>query len=253
MSRIISFFNQKGGVAKTTTAINTAGILAKKGIKVLVIDLDAQASATLGLGLNPANVETTLDVVMLNSRDNNVEDLVYSINDFLHVIPSNISFSIAETKLSTSRRREDKLKNALEPVIDDYDFILIDCPPNYGLVAINALSASGEVVIPCATDYYSLAGLNLVLDSISDIQYEVNPKLDIAGILLTRFVSNTVQAREIAGLVRKQYEGKIRVFDSTIRETVKIKEAPATSETIIDYAPNHAVAQDYINFVEELL
>ena len=253
MTTVIAFSNQKGGTGKTTSVMNTAGALAEMGKKVLLIDLDPQASLTLGFGIALAQVEQTLHDALLEPRKHNIDEFIYQIRDQIDLIPTNISLANAELSLVNVRRREDRLKNLLRPVVDEYDLILIDCSPSLGLLVVNALSAANGVVIPMAADYFSLAGVRLVLNSISDIRYDVNQRLKIYGVLPTRYKANTNIAREAVENVRESLSGSIHVFDTVIRETVRLTEAPAQGRMITEYSSKHYSAEEYRAFAVELL
>lgn len=253
MTKVIAFANQKGGTGKTTSTMNAGGALAEMGYDVLLIDIDPQASLTLGFGIPLAKVEQTLHEALLNPRELTLDDLIVQVRDKIDLVPTNISLADAELDLVSARRREDRLRRLIEPVKEDYDFILLDCSPSLSLLVVNALSAADGVVIPMSTDYYSLAGVRLLLNSIDEIQYEVNPKLKIYGVLPTRFRANTNIAREALESVRQALAGKIHVFDTVIRETVRLTEAPAQNKTITEYSSEHGSAEDYRQFARELL
>jgi chromosome partitioning protein len=253
MTKVIAFANQKGGTGKTTTAMNTAGALSEMGHDILLIDIDPQASLSLGFGVSLSTLTRTLHEALMNPRELPLDDLIIKVRDKIDLVPTNISLADAELDLVSARRREDRLRRLIEPVKEDYDFVLMDCSPSLSLLVVNALSAADGVVIPMSTDYYSLAGVRLLLNSIDEIQYEVNPRLKVYGVLPTRFRVNTNIAREALESVRKTLAGKVHVFETVIRETVRLTEAPAHSKTITEYSPEHGSAEDYRQFARELL
>lgn len=252
MSKTISFFNHKGGVAKSTSTMATASILATMGYKVLIIDNDPQGSTSVGLGYGANTVEKTLYDVFA-SKSERAEDLIVSVRQNVDLIPTNLSYGKAEIFLMGAKLREYKLKRAIKPFREDYDFILIDCSPYLGQLGINALAMSNGVVIPVETDYLSMASLPLTFETIEDVQYDLNSKLKVLGILFTKFDKRTVQAKEVIDTVTDTYKESNPIFSSVIRYTVKVKESPSASESVDTYAPDHPVTEDYKKFVNELL
>ena len=251
MAHTIAFANQKGGTAKTTTVANLAGVLNESGKRVLLVDVDPQASLTIGFGVNvPALGQSVYDVI---AADLPLADVLVSIRPNVDLAPTNINLSVAELQLVGEMRREDRLKQALAPVQDHYDFILIDCPPSLGLLTLNALSAADSVLIPMSCDYYALVGVRLLLDTLRRVQERLNPDLRILGVLPTRYDARTLHSREVLQEVHDKLQGQVRVFDTVIRETVRFKEAPIQGQTITEYMSDHPAAQDFRSFTEEFL
>lgn len=251
MAQTIAFANQKGGTAKTTTVANLAGALNEMGKKVLLVDLDPQASLTIGFGVDvSAMPQTVYDVI---ADDTPMAEILTPIRENVDLAPTNINLSVAELQLVSEMRREDRLKQALAPLQADYDFILIDCPPSLGLLTLNALSAADRVLIPMSCDYYALVGVRLLLDTLRRVQERLNPDLKILGVLPTRYDARTLHSREVLEEVRDKLSGQVHVFDAVIRETVRFKEAPIQGQTITEYMSEHIAAQDIRNFTQEFL
>lgn len=251
MGKTIAFSNQKGGTGKTTTVINTAGALTELGKKVLVVDADPQGNATLGLGVNNHDLDATLYDVMVNGHP--LVEIIKSVGEGLDLAPTNITLSLAEGDLINEYRREDRLRNAIEPVKKRYDYIFIDCPPALGMLTVNALSAADSVIIPMETSFYSLVGLTQLIETIDKITSAINPDLHIEGILPTRFVGRTNQAREVLDEVKTKLGGHIKVFDSIIRELVVFREAPVSGLPVTQYNPRHEGTNEFRAFAKELV
>jgi chromosome partitioning protein len=251
MPHTISFSNQKGGTAKTTSVINLAGTLAEMGKKILVVDVDPQGSLSIGFSVRIPIEEPTTYEVMVDGLP--LQSIIQPVRENIDLAPTNINLSVAELQLVGKIRREDKLKNAIASVKDNYDFVLIDCPPSLGLLTINALAAADKVLIPMSCDYYSMIGVRLLLDTIRRIQSELNPQLKILGVLPTRFDARTAHAREVLDETRETLGQHIKVFETVIRETVRIKEAPIEGKTITEYMSNHPGAQDYRDLAKEVI
>jgi chromosome partitioning protein len=251
MSRIVAFANQKGGTAKTTTVANLAGVLNEQGARVLLVDLDPQASLTIGFGVDVAALPQTIYDVM--TGDTPLADVIVPLRDHVDLVPTNINLSVAELQLVSEMRREDRLKDALAPVGANYDYILIDCPPSLGLLTLNALAAARYALIPMSCDYYALVGVRLLLDTLRRVQDRLNPDLQILGVLPTRYDVRTLHAREVLAEVRDKLNGHVTVFDTVIRETVRFKEAPIQGQTITEYMSDHPAAADFRAFTQEFL
>lgn len=251
MGYTIAFSNQKGGTGKTTTVINTAGALSEMGKKVLVVDMDPQASLTVGFGVDTESLDETMYDVLLEGFP--IANLIRPIRDNVDIAPTNITLSAADINLNNQYRREDRLLNALERVEDDYDIILVDCPPSLGILTINALSAADGIVIPMSCAFYSLVGIKLLFGTLDSIKEQINPDLEVLGVLPTMYDRRTKHATEVLELVRQQLEGNFHVFNTVVRMTVRIQEAPVAGQTITEYSPKHPGAQDYRDFAEELI
>jgi chromosome partitioning protein len=241
LPRVIAIANQKGGVGKTTTAVNVGAALADLGFRVLVIDLDPQGNATTGLGLSHRNVEGSVYDVIMN--DTAVEDCVEptSVRN-LFVVPATIDLAGAEIELVPAFSRELKLRRALDAVRDDYDFVLIDCPPSLGLLTVNGLAAADDVIVPIQCEYYALEGLGQLLRNVSLVKTNLNPSLDVRGIVLTMFDARTKLAEQVEAEVRAHFGRK--VYRTVVPRTVRISEAPSFGQpvTVFDATSRGAVA-----------
>lgn len=251
MAYTIAFANQKGGTAKTTTVANLAGALNEAGKRVLLVDIDPQASLTIGFGVDISALPATIYDVLI--EDTPLRDVIVPLRDNVDLAPTNINLSVAELQLVGEMRREDRLRQALAPIQHQYDFILVDCPPSLGLLTLNALAAAGYVLIPMSCDYYALVGVRLLLDTLGRVQQRLNPDLKILGVLPTRYDVRTLHAREVLEEVRTKLDGRVKVFDTVVRETVRFKEAPIQGQTITEYVADHPAAQDFRNLTQEFL
>ncbi len=248
---MISFANQKGGVGKTTTCINLAGALSHKGKSVLLVDMDYQSNLTLGVGVDPEVIEKGMGEVLL-FRDTSFRDIILksSIPD-ADIAPGTMSLSKVDINIASRRDRHRILHDKLIEVKDKYDYVFIDCPPAFNLLTINALSASDGVLIPVQCYPYSLSGLNTLLEIIEDIRYAYNFDLEIAGIIPTSYDTNTKLSSEVVDELYRRYGGK--VYDTVIKKSVKVAEAPVHRKPIVDYAPWHPVAKAYMELADEFL
>jgi chromosome partitioning protein len=246
---ILAIANQKGGVGKTTTAVNLGASLAELGFRVLVIDLDPQGNATTGLGINPRNLQGSIyDVVMNNAR---VEDCVEPTSlKNLFVVPATIDLAGAEIELVPAFSRELKLRRALEEVRDDYDFTLIDCPPSLGLLTVNGLAAADAVIVPIQCEYYALEGLGQLLRNVALVRTNLNPTLDVRGIVLTMYDARTKLADQVEQEVRNHFGAK--VYRAVVPRTVRLSEAPSFGQPIIVFDPTSRGAIAYRELAKEV-
>ena len=250
MAKVIAIANQKGGSGKTTTTRSLAAALAERQREVLMVDLDPQGSLSEGCHLQLHLLERTTYHVLLGTAK--LADVVVQIDPSQYLAPANIHLAAAELQLVNMNRREDKLRNALRPIRDRYDYVLVDCPPSFGLLTVNALSAADSVLIPMTCDYYTMLGVRLLLDTVRDIQQEVNPELAIEGILATRYDNRTLHARETLDRTREALGGAYRIFNTVVKETVRFKEAPITGQSILTYARSSEGARAYRDLAEEI-
>lgn len=259
MSKIIAIANQKGGVGKTTTAINLGVGLVKKGSKVLLVDLDPQGNATQGLGFDADSLEVTIATVirkMINKDFAFIKDYgILHHDEGIDLMPANIELSVLETELiSLLFGREKMLGTYLNMIKSKYDYIIIDCMPSLNLIAINALVAADEVIIPLHAQYYSVRGLEQLLQTIGSIKSNsLNSKLRITGILYTCVNNQTTAFRDIQNIVKQAYGEDICIFKNYIPRSVRAEEAPSYGKSIYDYDKKGKVAAAYQNFTEEFL
>jgi chromosome partitioning protein len=250
VARVIAIANQKGGSGKTTTTRSLASALAERNRQVLMIDLDPQASLSEGCGLELQNLQLSTYHVLIGSAK--LAEVIVEVEDRVALAPTNIHLSAAELQLVNMNRREDKLRNALRPIRDFFDYILIDCPPSFGLLTVNALSAADSVLIPMTCDYYTLLGVGLLLETVREIQQEVNSDLKVEGILPTRFDGRTIHAREMLQRAQSELGSQYRVFNTVVRESVRFKESPIVGQSILAYARTSDGARTYRSLAEEI-
>ena len=249
LPRVLAVANQKGGVGKTTTSVNLGAALAELGFRVLVIDLDPQGNATTGLGIDARNFELSMyDVLM---RDSSLEDCVEPTSmKNLFVAPATIALAGAEIELVPAFSRELKLKKSIESIIDDFDYVLIDCPPSLGLITVNALAAADEVLVPIQCEYYALEGLSQLMRNVHLVASNLNPKLDISTIVLTMYDARTKLADQVANEVRLHFGAK--VCRSVIPRTVRLSEAPSFGQPITAFDPASRGAIAYRELAKEV-
>lgn len=250
MAKVIAFCNQKGGVGKTTTAINLAAFLALSGKKVLLIDIDPQGNATSGLGIDKHSVKTSTYDILIDDVDPR-SVLINTQVENLFLFPSNLNLTGAEVELVGVLGREHKLKKSLAGLLNDFDFILMDCPPSLGLLTVNALSAANSVIIPIQCEYYALEGLSQLVNTINLVKENINPALEIEGVLLTMADYRTNLTNEVIKEVKKFFGAK--VYDTVIPRNIRLAEAPGFGKPIALYDRNSIAAKKYEDFSNELL
>jgi chromosome partitioning protein len=250
MAKIISVANQKGGVGKTTTAVNLSAALAVLEKKVLLVDCDPQANATSGLGVNPDELENGVYECLMGEID--AEDVIYETDTpNLDLLPTRIDLVGAEVELVNENGREQFLSRVLEPLRGDYDYIIIDCSPSLGLITLNALTASDSVIIPIQSEYFALEGLGKLLNTVRIVQTRLNPKLAIEGLLITMFDNRLRLARQVVEDVRSHF-GQL-VFQTIIFRNTKLAEAPSYGKSIIMHDAASTGAVNYLNLAQEIL
>lgn len=250
MGRIIAIANQKGGVAKTTTAVNLGACLAYNGKKVLIVDVDPQGNATSGLGINRLEVQHCIYDVLINGASLNSVKIETEIPG-LAIIPATIQLAGAEIELVSAVSREVKLKKALEPDKSKYDYLFLDCPPSLGLLTLNALTAADRVLIPIQCEYYALEGLGQLMNTIQLVQKHLNPRLELEGVLLTMFDARTNLSIQVVDEVKTHFKNK--VFSSIIPRNVRLSEAPSHGQPIITYDPRSRGAEVYQELAKEVM
>lgn len=251
MSHVIAVANQKGGVAKTTTVIHIGAALAELEQRVLLVDLDPQGHLAEGFGLVSDQLESEISDVLEGSKT--ISDIIIpAIRYNLDLAPSNIRLSDMELTLVNLRFREYKLKRALEPILGRYDYILLDCPPSLGLLTVNALIAADSVLIPMASEYYSMLGVSLLINTINTIRREANPNLAIQGIIHTHH-KRTIHAREVVQRTKDELGEQIRVFELPINDSTRFAEAAGQGKTVFETAPDIEGAGAYRAIAKEIL
>ncbi|MBC8204891.1 ParA family protein [bacterium] len=250
MSKVIAIANQKGGVGKTTTAVNLSSTLAVAEKKTLLVDMDPQANATSGLGVDSKKLKKSIYDVLINSSPA-TEILMETELKYLTLIPSSIKLVGAEIELVNLDKREYALKNMLFPIRNQYDYVIIDCPPSLGLLTINTLTAADSVLIPIQCEYYALEGLTQLLNTIRLVQKHLNSNLGIEGVLLTMFDPRLNLSKQVMEDVHRFFEG--RVFKTIIHRNVKLSEAPSFGKPVILYDISSRGSENYISLAEEML
>jgi chromosome partitioning protein len=250
-ARVVSMCNQKGGVGKTTTTINLGAALAEYGRKVLLVDFDPQGSLSVGLGLNPHEMDLTIYNLLLQPDVSLADVVVPSGVPGMDLLPSNIDLSAAEVQLVNEVAREQTLQRALAPALAEYDVILIDCQPSLGLLTVNALTASDGVIVPLECEYFALRGVALLKTTIDKVRERLNPRLEIEGVLGTMFDGRTLHGREVMERLVQAWGDT--VFHTVIRRTVKFSDSTVAGEPITTYASSSAGAESYRQLAKEVL
>ncbi len=250
MGKIIAIANQKGGVGKTTTAINLAASLAALEYKTLIVDADPQANSASGIGIDPKSIEVSIYECMVDGVP--VEEAILETDtDYLHLIPSNIDLVGAEIEMIDLENREEKMKVALAPIINRYDYIIIDCSPSLGLITINAMTAANSLLIPVQCEYFALEGLGKLLNTIKIIQSRLNPELTIEGILLTMYDTRLRLSNQVVEEVRTHFQDI--VFDTIIPRNIKLSESPSFGIPALEHDADSKGAISYLNLAKEIV
>lgn len=250
MSKIIAIANQKGGVGKTTTAVNLSSCLAVKGKKVLIIDIDPQGNTTSGLGIDKTKIQKSIYDVIIN--DVPIEETFIKTKvDNLVLSPSNIQLAGAEVELVSVISRETRLKNAIEKIEKEFQFIIIDCPPSLGLITVNALTAADTILVPIQCEYYALEGLSQLMNTVRIVQKHLNPELKVEGVVLTMFDARTNLSIQVVEEVKKYFGNK--VYRTIIPRNVRLSEAPSYGLPIILYDNKSKGAECYMDLADEVI
>lgn len=250
MGKIIALANQKGGVGKTTTAINLAASLAVLEKKVLIIDADPQANSTSGVGLDVRNVDNSIYECLVDKVPGS-EAILQTEIDGLHIIPSHIDLVGAEIEMLNMESREHMLKEVISGVVEDYDYILIDCSPSLGLITVNALTAANSVMIPVQCEYFALEGLGKLLNTIKIIQGRLNTELEIEGFVLTMYDARLRLSNQVVDEVKKHFQDM--VFETIVQRNIKLSEAPSFGKPVVLYDAESKGAVNYLNLAKELI
>ncbi|WP_165007397.1 MULTISPECIES: ParA family protein [unclassified Enterococcus] len=250
MAQIISVANQKGGVGKTTTTVNLGACLASLGKKVLLVDMDAQGNATSGVGIRKPDVSQDIYDVLVNELPI-AEATLVTEHENLSIVPATLQLAGAEIELTSMMARESRLKGSLAEIKDQYDYILIDCPPSLGHLTINSFTASDSILIPVQCEYYALEGLSQLLNTVRLVQKHFNPELEIEGVLLTMYDARTNLGNEVVEEVRKYFREK--VYETIIPRNIRLSEAPSHGKPIIDYDPRSRGAEVYQALAKEVV
>ncbi len=250
MSKIIAIANQKGGVGKTTTAVNLAACTAQEGKRVLLVDIDPQGNATSGAGVDKNAGEYSVYDVIINELEAE-KAIQHTKIDTLDVLPSRIELAGAEVELVSMMARERKLRTALKPLVSEYDYIFIDCPPSLGLLTLNALTAAQTLLVPIQCEYYALEGLAQLMNTVKLVRQHLNDDLEVEGVVMTMYDARTNLSPMVVGEVKKFFKNK--VYETVIPRSVRLGEAPSFGLPITLYDPKSAGAKAYVNLAKELL
>lgn len=250
MGRIIAVANQKGGVGKTTTSINLSAALAAKGKKVLVIDTDPQGNTTSGFGIDKNNLEDTIYELILEECTIN-DCIVQNVISNVSVIPSNVNLAAAEIELIGVDRKEFILKNAVDYIVDKYDYIIIDCPPSLNMLTINSMTTANSVLVPIQCEYYALEGLSQLIHTVNLVKERLNPDLEMEGVIFTMYDSRTNLSMQVVENVKKNLTQYI--FTTLIPRNIRLAEAPSYGQPITIYDPKSAGAEAYMDLADELI
>lgn len=250
MGKKIAIVNQKGGVGKSTTAVNLGAGLAENGLKVLLIDIDPQGNATSGLGIEKSEAEYTIYDLLIESEAA-AKAVVKSASKNLDLIPANIELAGAEIELVSIMSRESRLKKSIAGISDNYDYIIIDCPPSLGLLTLNALTAADSVMVPIQCEYYALEGLGQLMNTIELVRKNLNPDLRVEGVLMTMYDARTNLSEQVIEEVKDYFSDLL--FKTIIPRNVRLSEAPSFGQTILDYSSNSKGAKAYRKLAEEVI
>ena len=251
MGKIIAVANQKGGVGKTTTNINLAACLALKGKKILIIDIDPQGNTTSGIGIDKRNLNVSIYDILINDSLHPREAIYPTCVKNMDIIPSSVKLSGAEIELVEMEAREKRLKKVIDAVKQGYDFVFIDCPPSLGLLTINSLTAVDSVLIPIQCEFYALEGVSQLMSTVELVKKNLNPNLQIQGVILSMFDGRTNLSIQVVDEVKRYFKEK--VYTTIIPRNVRLAEAPSFGLPIIEYDPKSKGAEAYIDFAEEFL